>query len=164
VYIRGLGDNELAARLRPLLPAALTDEVLAGLVPLVKERMVRLTDAVELSGFLSEPDGVVASWWSVEDLLPKGRGGTEVAAALGAARAALAASDQWDAERLEAVGRGAAEAHGWKAGDFFKPIRVAVTGRAISPPLFGSMVLLGRERSLARLDEALERLGVGAAG
>jgi glutamyl-tRNA synthetase len=163
VYIRGLTDDELTARLRPLLPAALADHVLAGLVPLVKERMVRLTDAVELSDFLSEPDEVVASWWSVDDLLPKGRDATEVAAALGAARAALAADDGWAAERLETVGREAAEAHGWKAGDFFKPIRVAVTGKAISPPLFGSMVLLGRERSLARMDGALERLRTGAA-
>jgi glutamyl-tRNA synthetase len=163
VYIRGLTDDELTARLRPLLPAALADHVLAGLVPLVKERMVRLTDAVELSGFLSEADDVVASWWTVEDLLPKGREAADVARALTAARRAFAECADWSAEPLEAAGRAAAEEHGWKAGDFFKPIRVAVTGKAISPPLFGSMVLLGRERTSARLDRALAQFGVDGA-
>ena len=162
VYIRGLTAADLGSRLRPLLPPGLTDDVLAGLVPLIKERMVRLTDAVELSGFLSEPDEVVASWWAVEDLLPKGRDGGEVAVALASARDALAASE-WFADALEAAGRSAAEALGWKAGDFFRPIRIAVTGRAVSPPLFGSMVLLGRDRSLSRLDVALARLSAGAA-
>jgi len=47
---------------------------------------------------------------------------------------------------------------GWKAGDFFKPMRIAITGRSVSPPLFGSMELLGRERCLARIDAALAKL------
>ena len=162
VYIRGLTAADLGARLRPLLPPSLTDDVLAGLVPLIKERMVRLTDAVELSGFLSEPDDVVASWWAVEDLLPKGRDISDVVLALGAAREALAACDEWFADALEAAARSAAEGLGWKAGDFFRPIRIAVTGKAVSPPLFGSIVLLGRERSLARLAVALDRLRAGA--
>jgi glutamyl-tRNA synthetase len=161
VYIRGLPDADLASRLRPVLPSGLTEDVLAGLVPLIKERMVRLTDGVELSGFLSEPDDVVASWWAVENLLPRGRDVSEVVVALAAAREALAACDEWFADALEAAGRSAAEALGWKAGDFFRPIRMAVTGKAVSPPLFGSMVLLGRERTLARLDGALERLRAG---
>ena len=50
-----------------------------------------------------------------------------------------------------------------KAGDFFTPIRVAITGRTVSPPLFASLELLGRERSLARIDEAIGKLaGVAA--
>ena len=162
VYIRQLTDAELALRLRPFLPDALDDPTLAGLVPLVKERMVRLTDAVDLSGFLSELDDVVASWWSVEDLLPKGRNVTEVSGALGVARDALAECPDWSAEDLETAARAAADALEWKAGDFFRPIRIAVTGKAVSPPLFGSMVLLGRDPSLARLDGALERLRAGA--
>jgi glutamyl-tRNA synthetase len=125
--------------------------------------MVRLTDAAELAGFLAEPDDVVARWWSVEELLPKGRDAGEVSAALGVARDALAESVDWAAEPLEQVARSAADALGWKPGDFFRPIRLAVTGRSVSPPLFGSMVLLGRDRTLARLDGALERVRAGAA-
>ncbi|MGH2392913.1 MAG: glutamate--tRNA ligase, partial [Candidatus Limnocylindria bacterium] len=157
-YIRSLPDADLALRLRPLLSEAISDATLAGLVPLVRERMERLTDAVDLSAFLAEPDEVVAGWWDVDDLLPKGRELGEVPGALGVARDALAASGEWSAEELETAGRGAAEELGWKAGDFFRPIRLVVTGKSVSPPLFGSMVLLGRERTLARLDEALERL------
>jgi glutamyl-tRNA synthetase len=162
VYIRGLADAELAARLRPFVSSALTDELLAGLVPLVKERMVRLTDAAELSGFLVEPDEVVAGWWGTEDLLPKGRTADEVAGALASARETLGAAD-WSADALEVAARAAADAMGWKAGDFFRPLRIAVTGKPVSPPLFGSMVLLGREASIRRLDGALERLRAGAA-
>ena len=51
-----------------------------------------------------------------------------------------------------------------KAGDFFSPIRVAVTGRTISPPLFASLELLGRDRALARIDAALDKLAPVAAG
>ena len=96
--------------------------------------------------------------------MPKGRDAAEVATALAAARDALARSTEWAAEDLEAIGRTAAEAMGWKAGDFFKPLRIAVTGKAVSPPLFGSMVLLGREPTLARLDAAAASLSAGTAG
>jgi glutamyl-tRNA synthetase len=162
VYIRSLTDADLALRLRPFLPEAIDDATLAGLVPLLKERMVRLTDAAELSGFLAEPDDVVASWWSAGDLLPKGREVSEVSAALGVARDALAESVEWAAEPLEQVARAAADALGWKAGDFFRPIRLVVTGKPVSPPLFGSMVLLGRDATLARLDGAMQRLRAAA--
>jgi glutamyl-tRNA synthetase len=150
VYIRSLTDTDLATRLRPFIPEAVTDATLAALVPLVKERLVRLGDVAELVGFLAEPDEVVAGWWAVEDALPKGRSAPETGVALASAHGALAATE-WHADALEAAARAAAEAAGWKAGDFFKPIRLAVTGRAISPPLFGSMELLGRGPSLARL-------------
>jgi glutamyl-tRNA synthetase len=162
VYIRALTDAELALRLRAFVPDTMDDPTLAALVPLVKERMVRLTDAAELSGFLVEPDDVVMSWWRADDLLPKGRDATEVSGAMGVARDALAECVDWSAEALETAARAAADALGWKAGDFFRPIRLAVTGRSVSPPLFGSLELLGRDPSLRRLDGAIERLGAGA--
>jgi glutamyl-tRNA synthetase len=85
-----------------------------------------------------------------------------VADALRRAHAALDALSDADfaTDVLEARCRTAAEDHGWKAGDFFRPIRMAVTGRAVSPPLFGSMELLGRSRTLARLEIAAGRLSM----
>ncbi len=157
VYIRSLNDTDLAARLRPFLPETLSDEVLLRLVPLLHERLVRLSDATELAAFLTETDAQVAALYEPELLLPKGRSVAETAGALAAAREALTASD-WNGEGLEAAGRSAAEAHGWKPGDFFRPLRVAVTGRLVSPPLFGSMELLGKERTLARIGAAMSRL------
>ncbi|MEI7742914.1 MAG: glutamate--tRNA ligase, partial [Chloroflexota bacterium] len=79
---------------------------------------------------------------------------------LAAARAALAAHDAvtWEAEELEPPLRALVEARGWKAGDLFMAIRMAVTGQAATPPLFDILVALGRERTLARLDAAIARL------
>jgi glutamyl-tRNA synthetase len=103
----------------------------------------------------------VAGLYEPELLLPKGRSGAEVTEALALARDALAAVPEPDfaAGELEAICRSTADGHGWKAGDFFRPLRVAITGRLVSPPLFGSMELLGRERTLARIEAALARLG-----
>ena len=64
----------------------------------------------------------------------------------------------FEADELEPPMRALAEARGWKAGDLFMAIRVAVTGRTATPPLFDSLVALGRERTLARLDRAIEKL------
>lgn len=157
VYIRSLTDEQLALRLRPFLPDALDDASVLRLVPLIKERLVRLADARELTAFLAETDGQVSALYDVEQLLPKGRSAADAAMALATARDALAELTDADfaADVLEARCREAAEQLGWKAGDFFRPLRMAITGRSVSPPLFGSMELLGRERVLARLDAAL---------
>ena len=64
----------------------------------------------------------------------------------------------FEADELEPPLRALAEARGWKAGDLFMAIRVAVTGRTATPPLFDTLVALGRERVLARIDRALEVL------
>ena len=161
VYIRALADEQLALRLRDFVPAAVADEDLVRMVPLVKERLVKLGDVPELIGFAWEPDDVVAGWYEPADLAPRKGGPEEARAALEGARDTLAALDPADfsAEVLEQRCRAAAEAAGMKAGDFFSPIRMAITGRPISPPLFASLELLGRERSLARIDDALGKLG-----
>jgi glutamyl-tRNA synthetase len=80
---------------------------------------------------------------------------------LTAARGVVAELDEaeFNAELLEQRCRAAADDAGMKAGDFFAPVRVAVTGRTVSPPLFASLELIGRERSLARIDDALAKLG-----
>ena len=165
VYIRALTDEQLALRLREWVPEAVADEDLLRMVPLVKERLVRLGDVDDLIGFAWEPDAVVSSWYGPELLAPK-RGGPEDARhALEIARRVLADLDDADfsADVLEQRCREAAEAASMKAGDFFTPIRVAVTGRTVSPPLFASLELLGRERSLARIEDAIAKLRVGVA-
>src|SRR5688572_18736710 len=71
VYIRALSDEQLALRLRPWIPEAIADADLVRMVPLVRERLVKLADAPELLGFVWEPDEVVASWYVPELLRPK---------------------------------------------------------------------------------------------
>jgi glutamyl-tRNA synthetase len=165
VYIRAMTDEQLALRLRPWVPSAVGDADLLRLVPLIKERLVRLSDVNALVSFVWEPDEVVASWYDAALLSPKKGGPAEARAALERARGVLAELDDADfgADVLEQRCRAAAEAAGMKAGDFFSPIRVAVTGRTVSPPLFDSLELLGRDRSLDRLEAALEKLHDGGA-
>ena len=165
VYIRSLTDEQLALRLRPFLPDALDDEAVLRVAPLIKERLVRLADAAELTAFLTESDGEVAALYGVDQLVPKGRTPADAATALRVARDTLAELDDRDfaADVLESRSRNAADGLGWKAGDFFRPLRAAVTGRRVSPPLFGSMELLGRGRVLARLDAALDKVATNGA-
>jgi glutamyl-tRNA synthetase len=81
-------------------------------------------------------------------------------AGLAAARSAVEALGVagFTVDGLEAGLRAAAEANGWKAGDLFMAIRVALTGKTATPPLLESMVILGRERTLERLDGAAHAL------
>jgi len=147
------------------VPKAVADDDRLRMVPLLKERLVKLGDVTELIGFVWEPDEVVASWYTPPQLHPKKGGPDEARAALEGARAVLVELHDADfsAEMLEERCRAAAEDSGMKAGDFFSPIRVAITGRSVSPPLFASLELLGRDRALARIDDALGKLAPVAA-
>jgi glutamyl-tRNA synthetase len=82
---------------------------------------------------------------------------------LAAARELLAAHDAvtWEADELEPPLRALVEAHRWKAGDLFMAIRVATTGRTATPPLFDTLVAIGRARTLARLEAAVASLETG---
>jgi glutamyl-tRNA synthetase len=78
---------------------------------------------------------------------------------LEAARKLIEARIGEGAAALEAAFRDAAAAQGLGLGKLAQPVRVAVTGTTVSPPLFDTLVLLGRDESLARLDAALARIG-----
>jgi nondiscriminating glutamyl-tRNA synthetase len=164
VYIRSLTDEQLALRLRPFVPDALDDDSVVRVVPLIKERLVRLADAAELTAFLVETDEQIAAMVDIEALIPKNRSAADAARALATARDLFdeLTEDDFAADLLETRCRSAAESLGWKAGDFFRPLRGAITGRSVSPPLFGSMELLGRQRVLSRIDGALGRVSAEA--
>ncbi len=80
------------------------------------------------------------------------------ATALQAVRQRISGLEHWQHEALEGAIRPQAEELGMKTGELFGLIRVAVTGRTAAPPLFETMAVLGRERSLERLESALRRL------
>jgi glutamyl-tRNA synthetase len=121
-------------------------------MPLVNERMNKLAEAPGLLGFLfADEESFTRDQADVEKVLDEaGRG------VVRAAREALAALDDWSTAAIEEALRAKlVEELGLKPRHAFGPVRVAVTGSRISPPLFESLELLGRERSLARLDGAL---------
>jgi glutamyl-tRNA synthetase len=91
-------------------------------------------------------------------LIGKNMTAAESYAALAAARRALAELPDFEEATLETRLRALATELGLKAGQLFGIIRVAVTGKTVAPPLFGTLKTLGRERSLARMDKALAQL------
>jgi glutamyl-tRNA synthetase len=151
-HLRRLPNAELAACLEPFLPGVMSAQVVP-LLPLVRERMQRLTDAGPLLAyFFEEPE------YPSELLVPDGHSPERAAGVLRAARERLQALDALEPEACNQALRQVAAEAGWKAGDVFMLLRIAITGRKVSPPLLESFPLLGRERVLARLTRAQEKL------
>jgi glutamyl-tRNA synthetase len=161
-WIRRLDDDDLVARLGPFLEAEhvagridrtpSADEI-RTVLPMIRERLPTLGAVGELVGFLWVDD-VRAD---PATLVPKRWDAATTSAALADARRTIAdvGAVSFESEEIEPPLRALAEARGWKAGDLFMAIRVAVTGRTATPPLFDTLVALGRERTLARLDAAI---------
>ncbi len=160
VYIRALDATEFGAQVTPLVEAdlgrALTAaeaESLVAIVPLVQERTKVLAEVAPQVRFLFVEDLEYdsASWEKIMTA-------AEAPLAISEAMARLGALETWDDEHIEAALRGIVADHGIGARKAFQPVRVAVTGSAVSPPLFESMTVLGRERTLDRLATVQERL------
>jgi glutamyl-tRNA synthetase len=130
-------------------PTAEQQRILEAIAPLAQERMVVLSDAVGLLGFLFVDDVEVEEAAAAKHLRP------DDAAILDAATAALRELPEWSTLAIEEALKAAlVDGLGLKPRQAFGPVRVAVSGRTVSPPLYESMELLGRERSLRRLAAA----------
>jgi glutamyl-tRNA synthetase len=159
-HMRLITIEDMTARVVPFLQRAgvlsdpVTDDertLLGRAMPLVSERMNRLTEAVDMLGFLFA-DGAAFTRDSVDVEKVLDEEGRKVAQT---AYDALAALPEWTTEAIEEALRTAlVEGMGLKPRLAFGPVRVAVTGRRVSPPLFESLELLGRDRALARLQGA----------
>lgn len=157
-HIRLLEPADFAARLRSFLteqghiPAEIDETEFAVAADLVQTRIVVLSDAWGLLKFLyvSDADFVIDPAAAAKNL------GAEARPVLEASTAALTALPEWRTAALEEALKAAlVEGLELKPRKAFAPVRVAVTGSHISPPLYESMELLGRERTLARLGDAL---------
>ncbi|MGL4339775.1 MAG: glutamate--tRNA ligase [Rhodoglobus sp.] len=147
--IRLLEPHDFAERLEPFLAGLLKDDadraMLVAAAPLVQERMQLLGESRELLAFLFTADDDLVC---APEAIP-GPGGGEV---LDAAAAVLPAVAPWNTDSIEAaLRRELIESRGMKPRVAFGPLRSAISGRRISPPLFESMELLGRESTLARI-------------
>jgi glutamyl-tRNA synthetase len=158
VYIRGLDAEDLAERMMPFLEETGLNadyETVVRIVPLVQERMKRLDEAPNVVDFFFAeelPD------YDPKLLIPKKMDAVGARVLLGQARAVLEDISPFTHDPLETALRGLAETMGVKVGPLLAPIRVAVCGRTVAPPLFGTLEILGRERVLKRLDSGLEKL------
>ncbi|MFJ1597066.1 glutamate--tRNA ligase [Streptomyces sp. NPDC088261] len=135
----------------PWAPESFDAAAFEELAPLAQTRLTVLSDITANVDFLflDEPAEDQASW---EKAMKPGAD-----ALLATARTKIADSE-WTAEALKNAVLAAGEEHGLKLGKAQAPVRVAVTGRTVGLPLFESLELLGRERTLARIDAALAKL------
>ena len=163
-YIRALPDDEFIARSAPWLtgqrgelpwdPAEFDPDAFATMAPYVRERVTRLDQVPGYVDFLFRPEPAFdqASWDKVMV-----KGGDAAAVMLDAVIDAYQ-DCPWDAEAVMAVIQAEGERLELPKKQWQAPVRVAVTGRSVGPPLGQSLVVLGRERTLSRLRAARERL------
>jgi glutamyl-tRNA synthetase len=162
--IRALDPADFVARITPFLErakmvAAPPSEDQAALIeaaaPLIQTRISRLTEAVGMLAFLFAGDGFTVQPEDAERVLTP-----DALPVLLAAEVALAEVEPWTHEAIEEALKAALiEGLGLKPRVAFAPVRVAVTGKRVSPPLYESIELLGRERTLARLAAAIKSAG-----
>ena len=127
-------------------------------VGLIKDKMRLLSEAPDLLRFFfAAPDDYAA-----ELLVPKKTEPAQIAAALPRVREIIGETGVEDEAGLEARLRAVGDELGLKAGQLFMPIRVAISGRTVSPGLFGTLRVLGQDRALERLDAAIDKLGATA--
>ena len=156
-YIRQASDTDLIRQVRELLPhldngteiAAKFEKVgwdrLAAALPTLKERAKTLLDLIEGAAYLTAQRPIALDDKAAKLL------DTEARATLAKALPQLEATTDWKVPALEAAIRAFAEATGQKLGKVAQPLRAALTGRAVSPPVFDVMAVLGREEALARI-------------
>jgi len=163
-YIRMKSDDELAALSLPFAvetglfgargesPDSVQEKLYIAAMPLVKERSLYLTEIpIKLRYLFFEPD-IPAP----EEFFPKKADlGTTAELLRKAGTMVRAMADAPDDGEAETLIKSFAEKEGLKLGDLMMPLRVAITGERVSPPLFGSLRLLGKEKALARVDRAL---------
>jgi len=152
-YMRAAADSDLATETEALLGRlgrpALTEHQRAQLLaamPSLKDRAKTLIELIDNASFIFESRPLVPDDKAAKALSPEAR------ARLARLTAALAETP-WTAGEIEAAVRAFAEAEGAKLGDVAQPLRAALTGRTVSPPVFDVMATLGRAESLARIGD-----------
>lgn len=148
-FIRRLPAEELARRVGAFMPGVPADSI-RPLVPLVQERLRTLAEAPDLLRFFFTPPLT----YDARQLVPKGRDASGTIAVLRRATDMLESRAEWTHEDLDGALRALAADLEWKPGDLFMALRVAVTGRAVTPPLIESMLHLPRADVIGRLERA----------
>jgi glutamyl-tRNA synthetase len=160
-YIKATPLDELVAALLPFLEQAAGRPVprsaeLDALIELLRERSRSLVEMAQLARFLVVDEIVYDAKAAAKHLRP------EIRPALEDLHARLEAVEPWGPAPLEAAFEAARAAHGGLAmGKLAQPVRVAITGGEVSPPIFDTLTVLGKPRSLARIAEALHELRHG---
>ncbi len=162
VYIRDMAAGDLARRMAEYIPRQLDDgeqDYLCNIAPLVQERLKRLDESDDITAYFF---GELPSDYDPATLVQKGMDAEGTLAALEAAVGDLESGTTGDGfghEKLEEMLGETGQRLELSRRQFFGLLRTAATGRNVSPPLFETMEVMGRERVLARLRLAVEKLG-----
>jgi glutamyl-tRNA synthetase len=157
LHIRSLDDQDLADRVAPFFEEKgikTNRETLLSIAPLIKERLGTLDDAVDMAGFFFK-ETVEPKF---DELIAKGLTAEQSAQAAESAYQLLSSFQTLDLNVVEPPMRELAEKLGLSVGQLFGILRVAVTGQKVSPPLFESMEIIGREEVLKRIKYAIDIL------
>ncbi|MDZ4696040.1 MAG: glutamate--tRNA ligase [Deltaproteobacteria bacterium] len=150
-YLRALDDAAIVARLRDW---RFSDAYLQRLVPLVRERIDKLSDFVGKTDLFFEADVDFAPM--ANSMIPKGRSKAETIECLKELVEVLDTLRDFTPVEIEAAARAFAEKSGWKPKEIFMLLRVGATARNATPPLFETLSVLGRDLSRRRLRLCLE--------
>jgi glutamyl-tRNA synthetase len=156
-HIRLLPDTELASRIKPFFIKegfSVNADLLLKIVPLIRERLVTLDDCIAFGGFFFKENVEPVP----DELIAKGLDAKQSAAIARKAYEILSALPDLNHQTAEPPMRAYVEQSGLSANQVFGILRVAITGQKVSPPLFESIAIIGKEKSLQRLKKAIEIL------
>jgi len=156
-HLKTLPIEELAADLLPFAPGVSTEKM-REVAPLIQERIKLLRDVATVADFFFVD---TLPPYDIAELIPQKGDLAMARLALDKSREVLATAE-FNHDALDASLRAAALELKIKPGQMFQPIRVAVCGRKNSPPLFETLVVLGRETSLKRIEEAIKKTAAEA--
>lgn len=144
-YIRQISDHELINKIFVFYNEKYSQDILEKIVPLAKERMRTLTDFESLAGFIFTEPEVDASLF-----------GEDHEEHLSSALAALNTVPEWNLSNINDALMAMIKENGFHTGKFFMDLRIAISGKKVTPPINESMEILGKERTLQRLQNILQ--------
>ena len=159
-HLRALPIEELSAQLLPFARAAGFDasaEKMLAITPLIRERIRTLREVATTADFFFAAE---LPPYESNELIPQ-KGDARMALAVLEKAAEVLKSAEFTHDGLDAALRAAATDMKVKTGQMFQPVRVAVCGRKVAPPLFETLIVLGRETCLHRIERAIEQLPAG---
>jgi glutamyl-tRNA synthetase len=147
-YIRQKTDTELTQLMKPYMKNKITDTKLTQIIPLIKDRLVKLSDFDNLTYFFFAPPKYNSKLWmdtslslsQLTDSLP------------------VLEKTEWSETEIESNLRNLINLKRWKIGDYFMSLRIAICGSRSTPPITETMLVISKEESLTRIKNAINVL------
>ncbi len=145
-YLRNIQEDRLVMHIKEKKKNRYPRELLKKITPLIKERIKKLSEVDELTNFyITRPDV------TIDLVIPKKRTREETTQTLNTTIAEMEKIQMWTATEVHKIGNELVKKLGWKPVELFQLIRIALSGKTITPPLFESMEILGKNECLVRI-------------